>query len=307
WSTAAGAAEWPAKPVRLIGPAPAGSSLDVIARMLSEQLREPWKQPVLVENKAGAGGMIGVGTVAKAPADGLQIAVGFNGPIAFGPYMYRKMNYDPVKDLVPVILTTSQPNVLAVTAGHPARTLREFVDWARQQQGKLNYASVGAGSSSHLTMELFKRAAGFEGTHVAFGGSPPAALSVASGDTQAIFTVAPALLPMVKNDRLRFIATTGASRDPLLPDLPTIAESGYAGFEALAWNGLFVPAGTPAEILARIEADVGTALKLPAVRNALAQQGLQAGGGTRESFARFIAEERDKWSVIIRQANIQLD
>jgi tripartite-type tricarboxylate transporter receptor subunit TctC len=158
--TPAHAQGWPSKPVRIIVPAPAGSSLDVIARLLSEKLHPAWKQPVIVENKAGAGGMIGMDTVAKAQADGHTIGVGFNGPIAFGPFMYKKMPYSPTNDLTPIIMTTSQPNVLAIKADNPAETLAEFVSWAKAQGDKFTYASVGNGSSSHLTMELFRLTAG---------------------------------------------------------------------------------------------------------------------------------------------------
>ncbi|MEG1769709.1 MAG: tripartite tricarboxylate transporter substrate binding protein, partial [Comamonas sp.] len=196
-ATAAMAEAWPEKPVRVVVPAPAGSSLDVIARTLGQRLSVRWKQPVVVENKPGAGGMIGMDAVAKARPDGYTLGVGFNGPIAFGPFMYKKMSYDPARDLLPVVLTTSQPNVLAVPANHPANNVSEFVAWARKQGDKLSYASVGAGSSSHLTMELLKSTAGIEAVHVPYAGSPPAVNALVSGEVQALFTVQPALLPLV--------------------------------------------------------------------------------------------------------------
>ncbi|MBV8823891.1 MAG: tripartite tricarboxylate transporter substrate binding protein, partial [Hyphomicrobiales bacterium] len=186
---AAQAQPWPSQPVRLVVPASPGSSLDVIARVLGEHLRPRWKEPVVVEDKAGAGGMLGMNTVARAAADGHTLGIGFNGPIAFAPHLYRHMSYEPAKDLVPVVLTTSQPNVLAVAASHRANSVAEFVAWAKQQDGKLLYASVGTGSSSHLTMELFKSVAGFDGTHVPYKGSPEAAMSVVTGETHAIFAV----------------------------------------------------------------------------------------------------------------------
>ncbi len=298
---------WPDRPVRVIVPAPAGSSLDVIVRALAEPLRARWGQPLVVENRAGAGGMIGMDAVARSTPDGHTLGIGFNGPIAFGPFMYRKMPYDPARDLVPVILTTSQPNVLAIPASVPAATVPEFVAWARAQGDKVNYASVGAGSSSHLTMELFKRAAGFQATHVSYSGSPPAATSLAAGDTQALMAVAPALLPMVQAGRVKFIGATSLKRTEVLKDLPTIAEQGFPGFEALAWNGLFAPAGTPAALVQRIAADVDAALKDPAVRDNLAKQGLVVGGGSPASFAAFIDAEARKWGAIIRETGITLD
>ena len=314
WLTLAGALvaatpafAWPDKPVRVVVPAPPGSSLDVIARALAEPLRLRWGQPIVVENRAGAGGMIGMDTVAKAAPDGHVLGVGFNGPIAFGPFMYRKMPYDPATQLVPVVLTTSQPNVLAVSASNPANTVPEFVAWAKAQGDRVNYGSVGAGSSSHLTMELFRRAAGFQATHVAYNGSPPAATSLAAGDTQALMTVAPALLPMIQSGRIKLLGATSLKRTEVLKDLPTVAEQGYPGFEALAWNGLFAPAGTSDAVVRRIADDVTAALAEPAVREGLAKQGLIAGGGTPAEFAAFIRAESKTWGAMIREAGITLD
>ena len=304
---AASAQSWPAKPVKLVVPAPAGSSLDFIARTLGDKLRERWKQPVVVDNKAGAGGMLGMTAVAKAPADGYTLGIGFNGPIAFGPHMYKKMAYEPAKDLLPIVLTSSQPNVLAVSASNPAKTLPEFVAWAKKQGGRMNYASVGAGSSSHLTMELFKSAAGFEATHVPFAGSPPAGISVASEETQALFTVAPALLPLIQGGRIRLLASTSLHRTETMKDLPTVAEGGYPGFEALAWNGLFSAAGTPPELVRRINADVNEVMKDQGVRDAFAKQGLILGGGSPDEFRTFIAAESLKWGAIIKKVGISID
>jgi len=304
---AASAQSWPAKPVKLVVPAPAGSSLDFIARTLGDKLRERWKQPVVVDNKAGAGGMLGMTAVAKAPADGYTLGIGFNGPIAFGPHMYKKMAYEPAKDLLPIVLTSSQPNVLAVSASNPAKTLPEFVAWAKKQGGRMNYASVGAGSSSHLTMELFKSAAGFEATHVPFAGSPPAGISVASEETQALFTVAPALLPLIQGGRIRLLASTSLHRTETMKDLPTVAEGGYPGFEALAWNGLFSAAGTPQDVVRRINADVNEVMKDKGVRDAFAKQGLILGGGSPDEFRTFIAAESLKWGAIIKKVGISID
>jgi tripartite-type tricarboxylate transporter receptor subunit TctC len=306
-AAAAPAFAWPERPVRVVVPAPPGSSLDVIVRGLAEPLRLRWGQPLVVENKTGAGGMIGMDAVAKAPPDGHVLGIGFNGPIAFGPFMYRKMPYDPVRHLMPVVLTTSQPNVLAVSAGNPANTVPEFVAWARRQGDALNYGSVGAGSASHLTMELFRRTAGFQATHVAYNGSPPAATSLAAGDTQVLMTVAPALLPLIQSGRIKLLGSTSAKRSEALKDVPTLAEQGYPGFEALAWNGLFAPAGTPVELVRKIAADVDAVLREPAVREALAKQGLVAGGGTPAEFGAFIEAESRKWGAIIRDAGITLD
>jgi tripartite-type tricarboxylate transporter receptor subunit TctC len=300
-------AGWPDRPVRVVVPAPAGSSLDVIVRLLGERLKDRWHQPLVVENKPGAGGMLGMDLVAKAAPDGYTLGIGFNGPIAFAPFMYKKMPYHPGRDLLPVVLTTSQPNVLAVSASVPAQTVPEFVAWAKKQAGKVSYGSVGNGSSSHLSMELFAGAAGFEAVHVPYNGSPPAAASLAAGDTQALMAVAPALLPLVQAGKVKFLAVTSAQRIDSLKQLPTVAESGQAGFEALAWNGLFAPAGTPEAVVQRINADVNALLKDPAVVESFQKQGLIPGGGSAAQFKGYIESESAKWGAIIRRANISID
>jgi len=305
--TGAMAQNWPTKPVRVMVPCPAGCSLDIIVRTMSDKLSERWKQSIVVDNKSGAGGMIGMDAVAKAAPDGYTLGLGFNGPIAFGPYMYKKMPYAPATDLLPIVLTTSQPNVLAVPAKMPVNNLQEFVTWARKQGDKVSYASVGIGSSSHLSMELFLSAADIKAVHVPYQGSPPAALAVASGDVQMLLTVAPALLPLVQDNRIKLLAVTGAKRQESMPTLPTVAESGYPGFEALAWNGLFAPAGTPAAIVDRINADVNAVLKDPAIQAALVKQGLVPGGGTAAEFKSFIASEGNKWGAIIKSVGITVD
>jgi tripartite-type tricarboxylate transporter receptor subunit TctC len=301
------AQSWPKQNVHLIVPATPGSSLDVIARVIGERLQTRWKQAVVIEDKAGAGGMVGMSAVAKAPADGHTLGLGFNGPVAIAPHLYRKMAYDPAKDLMAVVLTTSQPNVLAVNASHPAQTPAEFVAWARQQDGKLLYASVGNGSSSHLTMELFKLTAGFAGTHVPYKGSPEAAISVATGETHAIFTVEPALLAFLQDGRLKLLAATSRERTPNLAEVPTLVESGYPGVESMAWNGLFAPAGTPEAVVKQINADVNETLTEPAVRAALLKQGLVPGGGSAAEFQTLVEQEGRKWGPVIRAAEIKLD
>jgi len=290
---------WPSQAVRLVVPASPGSSLDVIARVLGEKLRARWNQPVVIEDKSGAAGMLGMNAVARAPADGHTLGIGFNGPIAFAPHLYRHMTYDPAKDLLPVVLTTSQPNVLAVAANNPANTVADFVVWAKQQGDKLLYASVGTSSSSHLTMELFKSVAGFAGTHVPYKGSPEAAMSVVTGETHAIFAVEPALLPFLQSGQLKLLAATGQERTANLASLPTLAEAGYPDVQSLAWNGLFAPAGTPPAVVDRINADVNVALADAAVRELLLKQGLVPGGGSPAQFKALVEAESRKWEPLI--------
>lgn len=306
-AAAAQAQAWPARPVHIVVPAPAGSSLDIIARALGDRLKDRWNQPVVVDDKPGAGGLIGMDAVAKSAPDGTTLGIGFNGPIAFAPFMVRQMPYAPAKDLLPIVMTTVQPNVLAVNANVPAKTLPEFVAWAKKQGGGISYGSVGNGSSSHLSMELLKSLAGFEAVHVPYAGSPPAATSLAAGDTQALLAVAPALMPLVQGGRIRLLAVTSATRVEAMKDLPTIAESGVPGFEAMAWNGLFAAAGTPPEIVARINADVNDVLKEAGVKEAFAKQGLIVGGGSPAEFKALIDGEAAKWGEVIRKAGITIE
>ena len=301
------AQSWPTKPVRIVVPAPAGSSLDIIARLLGDKLKDRWGQPVVVENKPGAGGMLGVDVAAKAAPDGHTLAMGFNGPIAFAPYLYRKMPYDPTKDLLPVVMTTSQPNVLAVGTGVPAKTVKEFVDWLRSRGGKFNYSSLGMGSSAHLTMELFLTEAGAKGTHVPFNGSPPAAMAVAQGDADATFMVAPALLNHVRADKVRLLAVSSKQRPESLKDLPTLAEAGFPNVESLAWNGLFTAAGTPEAVVQRINGDVNAVLQDPTVRSALDNQGLTPVGGSAADFAAHVRADMTRWGAIIDKIGLKLD
>ena len=298
---------WPTRPVRLVVPAPAGSSLDIIARLLGDKLKDKWGQPVVVENKPGAGGMLGVDVAAKAAPDGHTLAVGFNGPIAFGPFMYKKMPYDPGKDLTPIVMTTSQPNVLAVGAHVPVKTVKEFVEWAKARPGKLNFSSLGVGSSAHLTMELFLAEAGLTGTHIPFNGSPPAAMALAQGEADASFMVAPALLAHVKNNKVRMLAVSSAQRAESLKELPTLAESGYPNVDSMAWNGLFTAAGTPDAVVAEINADVNAVLHDGAVKTTFDAQGLTGVGGSAADFKRTLDADAKRWGAIIRKIGVQLD
>ena len=298
---------WPNKPVRIVVPTGPGSSLDLIVRAMSEKLGVRWGQPVVVENKPGAGGMLGLDVVAKA-TDGHTLGIGFNGPIAFAPFLYRKMPYDPAKDLVPVVMTTSQANVLAVNADKvPAKTVAEFVTWAKAQGGKVNYSSLGNGSSAHLTMELFLAESGVKATHIPFNGSPPAAMAVAQGEADATFMVAPALLPHVKNNKVRLLAVSSAQRPESLKDLPTLADAGYPNVESLAWNGLFASPGTPEAVVSRINADVNEVLKDAAVKGALDTQGLTVVGGSASDFRRVIDGDVKRWGPVIEKLGLKLD
>jgi len=302
----AAAQAWPDKPIKFVVSAPAGSSLDALARVIADRMKDRIGQPIIVENKPAAGGTVATAEVAKSAPDGYTMLLGFNGPLAFGPLL-SKLPYDVAKDLAPVIITSSQPNVLAVYAGLPVKSVQELVAWAKANPGKLSYASVGNGSSSHLNMELLKSVAGFEAVHVPFNGSPPAVTATIQGETQAMFAVMQPLQAQVQAGKLRAIAVTTAKRFPLLPDLPTIAESGYPGFEALAWNGVMVPAATPKPVIARLNAEMNAILKQPDVVEKMQASGFDLIGGTPEDFGNLIKRETDTWTPVIRKLGLKVD
>ena len=300
-------AQYPSRAIRFVVSAPAGSSLDVIARTIGDRLRNRLAQPVVVDNRPAAGGTVAADIVAKSPPDGHTIVISFNAPLAFGPHLYANLPYDPLKDLAPVIITSSQPNVLAVNATLPVTSVKALVEYAKAHPGKLNYASVGNGSSSQLTMELLKSTAGIEIVHVPFNGSPPAVTATVQGDTQMLFAVMQPLQPQIQAGRLRAIAVTSAKRFPLLPDIPTIAEAGYSGFEALAWNGVLVAARTPRPIIERLNAEINAILKDATVKSALNVQGFDLIGGTPEDFEKLIRSESEKWAPVIRKTGARVD
>lgn len=294
---------WPDKAVRILVPAPAGSSLDVLARTIGEKLKDKFGATVIVENKPAAGGTVATAEVAKTAPDGHTLLLGFNGPLATGP-LVQKVPYDVQKDLAPVVITSSQPNVLAVNAALPVKSVADLVAWSKANPGKLNYASVGNGSSSHLNAELLKSMSGIDAVHVPFNGSPPAVLATVQGETQMMFAVMQPLQAQIQAGKLRAIAVTTPKRFPLLPDIPAIAESGYPGFEALAWNGLVAPAGTPRPVIDKINAEVNAILKLPDVAQKMNAAGFDLIGGTPEDFAKLIAAESARWTPVVKRLGI---
>jgi len=281
------AAPWPERPVRLVVAAPAGSSIDALARAIGERLKDRIGQPVVIENKAAAGGTVATAEVAKAAPDGCTLLLGFNGP--------------------PAVIASTQPNVLAVNADLPARSVRELIALAKANPGKLAYASVGNGSASHLDMELFKSIAGFDALHVPFNGSPPAVMATIQNETQMLFAVMQPLKAQIDAGRLRPLAVTSAQRFALLPDLPTIAESGYPGFEALAWNGVMVPSHTPKPVVARLNAEINAILKEADVIDKMHAVGFELIGGTSEAFGALIARETATWAPVVRRLGLRVD
>jgi len=304
------AQNFPNKPIRWIVVAPAGSSLDVIARSMQDKLKDNLGQAVVIENKPQAGGTLGTNEVAKSAPDGYTWVMSYNGPLSFAPYLYPKLPYHPLKDLQPVMTTTSQPNVIAANAQLPANTMREAVALLKATPGKYNFASVGNGSSSHLTMEYIKAVTNTYAVHIPFNGSPPAVMATMSGETQLMASVPTVIAPQVKQGRLKYLAVTSAQRYPLLPDVPTVAESGVPelkGFEALAWNGVLVAAGTPREVVDRINSALNAAIHDAAVKERLKAAGLEPVGGTPEQFGKLIHDESIKWAPIIKRSGARID
>ncbi|MEO6748192.1 MAG: tripartite tricarboxylate transporter substrate binding protein [Casimicrobiaceae bacterium] len=302
----ASAQTWPTHPIRFIMTAPAGSSIDVLGRTIADKLGPRLGQTVIVENKPAAGGTLATSDVAHAAPDGYTMLLGYNGPLSFAPLL-QKLPYDVQKDLAPVITTTSQPNVLAVTASLPVHTLAELVAYAKANPGKLSYASVGNGSSSHLNMELFKRMAGIDVMHIPFNGSPPAVMATVQGETQMLFAVMQPLQGQIAAGKLRALAVTTAKPFPLLPGIPSIAESGYPGFEALAWNGVMVPAGTPKAVIDRLNKEINAIFSEPDVVQRMNAQGFALVGGTPQAFGKLVDDEAHRWAPVIKEVGLKVD
>ena len=296
-----------AKTLRIILTAPPGSSIDVLGRVVADKLRERLGHGVLVENRPAAGGTAGTHEIAKAAPDGTTIGLSFTGPLATASFLYAKLPYDPVKDLAPIVLVGTAPNVLAVTSALPVTTFKEFIAYARQRPGQLNYASIGNGSASHLSMELLKTDAGLFLVHIPFNGAPPAVQATAAGEVHAVMSNPTTLLPVLQTGRIRLLAVTSRERWPALREVPTIHESGFPGFEAIAWNGFVAPAATPPARIDELNREINTILSMPEVKSRIEAAGWQAGGGTPEAFAAFLQSERARWQPVIKRSGARLD
>ncbi|HZM35583.1 MAG TPA: tripartite tricarboxylate transporter substrate binding protein [Burkholderiales bacterium] len=306
-ASAAAAQAYPSKPVRLIVPFPGGSTPDTVARTLGQKLNEAWAQPIVVENKTGAGGNIGTAEAAKSAPDGYTLVIGINGPIAVNKALYQNLPYDPENDLQPISLLAVGAQMLAIHPSVPASNLKEFVEYARKNPGKIAYGSVGAGSGSHLTMELFRSQAKIDMVHVPYRGFPPVVQDLLSGNLQATFAIIPAVLPNVTAGKLKGIAVTSERRSELAPHVPTVAEQGFPRFDATVWIGLLAPAGLPKDVLDKIAGETQKAMAEPEVRNRLVGAGFEVVGGTPEQFARFIKSETAKWTEIVRLTGAKAD
>ncbi|HKQ29543.1 MAG TPA: tripartite tricarboxylate transporter substrate binding protein [Burkholderiales bacterium] len=298
---------WPSKPVRIIVAGAPGSSLDIPVRTVGEKLRDRLGQPIVVENRVAAGGTVATDAAVKAPPDGYTFVMSFNGPLAYGPFLYSKLPYDPQKDLAAVILMGGQPFVLGVPASLGVSTLKELVDMARANPGRLNYSSLGNGSGTHITMELLKSQAKIFMVHVPYAGGVAAATAVATGDVQAHFAPISTIMPHVRAGRAKLIAMSSEKRFALLPEVPTVAEQGFPGFDSFGWNGILAPAATPREIIVRLNREINEVLQLTDVRTILHNNQIDIGGGTPEEFAALIKRETERWGPVIRASGAKLD
>ena len=298
---------YPTKPIRLVVPFPPGGATDILARDVAQKLTEAWGQSVIVDNRPGAGGNIGSELVAKSAPDGYTLEMGTVGTHAINASLYAKMPYDHVKDFTPVILVAGVPNVLVVNPSVPANSVADLIAYAKANPGKLNFASSGNGTSIHLSGELFKVMAGVQITHIPYKGSAPALQDLLAGQVQMMFDNLPPSLPQIKAGKLRALAVTSATRAPALPEVPTLAESGLPGFEASSWFGILVPAGTPAPIVAKLNAEIAKWLATPEAKEKLAKQGANAAGGTPDDFAKHIAAETAKWAKVVKDSGAKID
>ena len=301
------AQQFPSKPVKVIIPYPPGSTPDIVGRTLSAKLQESLGQPFVVENRTGAGGNIGAEAVAKSPADGYTLLIGVNGPAAINKFLYKDLGYDSDRDLAPVSLLASAPQMLVVTPSVAAADFKSFMEFLKKNPGRLSYGSVGSGSASHLTMELLKSDAKVFVVHIPYRGFPPAVTDLLSGNIQTMFAIVPAVLPQVRAGKMKALAVTGLKRSPLAPEVPSVAELGYAQLESLAWIGLLAPSGLPQEILNRINNQTIMAMRGAGTVEMLGKQGFDVVANSPAEFSAWIRAEQAKWSKVIKASGATAD
>ena len=298
--------DYPTRPVRLIVPFAPGGNTDVQGRLIAQKLSEVWGQQVVVDNRGGAGGTLGVDMAAKAPPDGYTVVLASFGNILVGPALYKKLPYDPVKDFEPVITVSTPPGLLVVNSALPAKNVQELIAYARANPGKLNYGSAGNGVWNHLFGELFKSMAKIDMTHVPYKGTGPAVTDLLGGQIQVMMSPFPTAMPHVKSGRLRALAVTTEQRSPVVSNIPTVAESGLPGYAAASWFALLAPAGTPKPIIMKWNREVNRILSEPDVKAAFVADGSEPVGGTPEELAKSIRDGMAKWGKLVRDLNLQL-
>jgi tripartite-type tricarboxylate transporter receptor subunit TctC len=303
----AAAAQYPVKPVRLVVPFPAGGPTDIVGRTIGQKLSETLGQPVVIDNRAGAGGVIGTEQVAKSPPDGYSMLLGTISGLAVAMSLYPNRGYDVLRDFAPVTQAVTVTNILVVHPSLPVRNVRELLALARAKPGMLNYASSGSGTVTHLAGELFKMLGRVNIVHIPFKGGAPALTALMSGEVQMSYENSLIVLPHIRAGKLRALAVTGAQRSKLMPELPTIAEAGLPGYAASGWYGFVVPAAVPKDIVGRLNADITRILHMPDVVERLSSQGAEPVGDTAEQFGAFIRTEIDKWSGLVKTAKMKAD
>lgn len=302
--TAAVEVGYPVRPVRIVVPQSPGGTTDFTARLVAPQLSDRLGQPVVIDNRSGAGSLVGADLVAKAAPDGYTLLV-IASALSIIPSMYKKVPFDPVRDFAPVTTLSSYPNLVVVHASVPANSVRELIALAKAKPGKLNYASGGAGTGPQLQAELFKSMAGIDIVHVPYKGGGPALTALLGGEVQIYFAPIPSALPLLKAGKLKALAVTSAKRTPAAPELPSMAEAGLPGFDESTWNGLLAPARTPPAIITKLNSEVNALLKMPAMRERFATEGAEPSGTSPEAFAAIIKNEVAKWAKVIRAAGIK--
>ena len=302
----AAAQTYPSRPVRMMVPFPAGGGSDTMGRIVASRLGERLGQQIVVENRPGAAGSIGADIAARAPADGYMILLGSTSELVQYPNVNPKIPYDPLRDFTPVSLVGTIPMVLVVHPSLPVKNVKDLVAMAKARPGEINFGSAGQGATTHLAVELFVLLTGVKLTHVPYKGSPQAVTDLVAGNVQLGIPTMPAALPFIKSGRVKVLGVTTAKRASNLPDVPTLSEAGVKGYEAALWTGILAPAGTPAQIINRLNGEIAKVLELKAVRDALARQGAEAESSTPQEFAAFLKREYAKWAKVVKESDIRI-
>jgi tripartite-type tricarboxylate transporter receptor subunit TctC len=305
-ASASRADDYPSHPIKLIVPYAPGGGADAVARIVAKRTSETIGQPIVIENRGGAGSIIGTEDVHKADPDGYTLLLGQSGPISINPAVYKELPYDPEKDFAPITMTTAYPYILVVNAKLPAKSLQDFVAMVKAKPGEFNYGTTGVGAANHLVTELFSSKAGLKMTHVPYRGTALAVTDLLAGQVTMVFADPVSALPHIRSGALRALAVTSKDRSPITPDVPTIAESGYPGFDAIAWHGILAPKATPAPIIAKLHDQIVAALNEPATRALLEAQAMQTVGDTSDHFAAFIRQDIAVWKAVAAQAEVSV-
>lgn len=298
---------WPSKPIRLVVPFPAGGGTDIIGREVTQKITEATKWPFIVDNKPGSGGNIGIDNVAKSPADGYSLVLGQTSNLAINPSLYSKLPYDPAKDLTPISMVATAPLALVVSSESPLRTLADLVAAAKAKPGTINFATSGNGTVAHLATELFQKEAGVKLTHVPYKGASQGINDVIGGQVQVYVSSIPTLIGHIKSGKMRALAVTSLKRVDDLPQVPSVAESGYKGFEAVTWFGILGPANLPKDITARLNTEINKALQTPELQKKLSDQGADVAGSTPEQFAKLVRDEMARWGKVVKDSGAKID